>query len=395
MKRKTRFLILFTSLILATFSIAMADNSSYLDVPATLTLPAEAGTTTINVSSNSSWRVRDNTGIPGWLSKAPKTGTGDGVVTVIFTANNSMNTRTGELQFLVDEKVVKVVNVTQGFNYLDVPATLALPGEAGTAIINVSSNVSWRVRDNTGIPGWLSKAPKTGTGDGIVTVKFTTNNSMNTRTGELQFLVNEKVIKVVNVTQGYNYLNVPTTLELPANAGTTTINVSSNVSWRVRDNTGIPGWLSKTPKTGTGNGVVNVKFTANTLASTRTGELQFLVNEKIVAIVNVTQTSSVFPKSNNSDDISNNEIPTNFTLSNYPNPFNPSTTIQYTLPVAGFTEIVVYNTLGEAIQTLVSEYKSEGIYNVNFNASGLPSGMYIYTLRVGNHLETSKLILMK
>lgn len=306
-----------------------------------------------------------------------------------------MNTRTGELQFLVDEKVVKVVNVTQGFNYLDVPATLDLPGEAGTAIINVSSNVSWRVRDNTGIPGWLSKAPKTGTGDGIVTVKFTTNNSMNTRTGELQFLVNEKVIKVVNVTQGYNYLNVPTTLELPANAGTTTINVSSNVSWRVRDNTGIPGWLSKTPKTGTGNGVVNVKFTANTLASTRTGELQFLVNEKIVAIVNVTQTSSVFPKSNNSDDISNNEIPTNFTLSNYPNPFNPSTTIQYTLPVAGFTEIVVYNTLGEAIQTLVSEYKSEGIYNVNFNASGLPSGMYIYTLRVGNHLETSKLILMK
>ena len=80
---------------------------------------------------------------------------------------------------------------------------------------------------------------------------------------------------------------------------------------------------------------------------------------------------------------------------NYPNPFNPTTTINYTLPSAGFTKLSVYNTIGEEVQTLVNENQSAGTYNLNFNASDLPSGLYFYSLTSGNFTQTNKMILMK
>ena len=80
---------------------------------------------------------------------------------------------------------------------------------------------------------------------------------------------------------------------------------------------------------------------------------------------------------------------------NYPNPFNPTTTINYTLPNSGFTKLSVYNTIGEEVQTLVNENQSAGTYNLDFNASNLPSGLYFYSLTSGNFTQTNKMILMK
>jgi len=90
------------------------------------------------------------------------------------------------------------------------------------------------------------------------------------------------------------------------------------------------------------------------------------------------------------------EIPTNFSLSqNYPNPFNPSTKIKFTVPSLEYVSLVVYNSLGQEMQTLVREEKPEGIYEVSFNASNLPSGTYFYRLQAGSFVETKKMILMK
>ncbi len=92
---------------------------------------------------------------------------------------------------------------------------------------------------------------------------------------------------------------------------------------------------------------------------------------------------------------------------NYPNPFNPTTTIKYSIPVnagvdaqftkAGenFTSLRIYNILGEEVATLVNEKQSPGNYVVQFDASNLPSGVYFYTLRVGNFSATKKMILLK
>jgi hypothetical protein len=80
---------------------------------------------------------------------------------------------------------------------------------------------------------------------------------------------------------------------------------------------------------------------------------------------------------------------------NYPNPFNPSTVIKYQLPEAGLVTLNVYDVLGNEIVTLVNEKKSAGTHSVEFNGSGLPSGIYFYELVDRNFVETKKMILMK
>ena len=80
---------------------------------------------------------------------------------------------------------------------------------------------------------------------------------------------------------------------------------------------------------------------------------------------------------------------------NYPNPFNPSTTISYSIPEAGNVELKVYDILGNEVATLVNEVKSPGNYTAVLNASSFASGVYVYTLRTNNFVQTKKMILMK
>ncbi len=80
---------------------------------------------------------------------------------------------------------------------------------------------------------------------------------------------------------------------------------------------------------------------------------------------------------------------------NYPNPFNPDTKIGYTIAQAGPVSIKVYNTLGEEMTTLLDEELMPGQYEVSFNATGLPSGVYFYKLTAGSFTESKKMVLMK
>ncbi|MDE3058212.1 MAG: family 10 glycosylhydrolase [Bacteroidota bacterium] len=88
--------------------------------------------------------------------------------------------------------------------------------------------------------------------------------------------------------------------------------------------------------------------------------------------------------------------PSQFTLwQNYPNPFNPATRIRFTLQSSEFTSLKVYNVLGQIVATLVSEEKSPGTYEVELNASALPSGVYIYRLQSGSFVDVKKMLLEK
>lgn len=80
---------------------------------------------------------------------------------------------------------------------------------------------------------------------------------------------------------------------------------------------------------------------------------------------------------------------------NYPNPFNPATSIQYSIPYRSEVVLKVFDILGNEVATLVNEEKERGVYTVNFNGSGLASGMYLYRLQAGSFVETKKMILMK
>ncbi len=80
---------------------------------------------------------------------------------------------------------------------------------------------------------------------------------------------------------------------------------------------------------------------------------------------------------------------------NYPNPFNPSTIIGFEVPESGPVELTIFDTLGRRVATLVNEEMQAGVYQVNFNASGLASGMYIYHLQAGGREQTRKMIFIK
>lgn len=80
---------------------------------------------------------------------------------------------------------------------------------------------------------------------------------------------------------------------------------------------------------------------------------------------------------------------------NFPNPFNPATTLTYEIAKDGHVKLIVYNALGEAVKTLVDEFQPKSSYSVKFDATNLPSGVYLYKLQSNEYVEVRKMILTK
>ena len=118
----------------------------------------------------------------------------------------------------------------------------------------------------------------------------------------------------------------------------------------------------------------------------------------VVTLYAITRTGDIMKLTDNTIGIENNnmEIPVNFSLSqNFPNPFNPTTTINYTLPKNSEVKLTVYDALGCKIETLINKNQLPGNYKVTFDASQYPSGVYFYRLTTDGFSETKKMILIK
>lgn len=88
--------------------------------------------------------------------------------------------------------------------------------------------------------------------------------------------------------------------------------------------------------------------------------------------------------------------PNNFELlQNFPNPFNPITTISFSIQNESYVQLLIYNSIGQEIMKLVNEEKPIGKHELNWNASKFPSGIYFYQLRAGNYTQTKKMLLIK
>jgi hypothetical protein len=89
-------------------------------------------------------------------------------------------------------------------------------------------------------------------------------------------------------------------------------------------------------------------------------------------------------------------VPTHYALhQNYPNPFNPETSIGFDLPTEGWISLKVYDVLGKEVATLVEQQMQHGIHRVQWNASAIPSGVYVCQLKAGTFASTIKVLLMK
>ena len=148
-----------------------------------------------------------------------------------------------------------------------------------------------------------------------------------------------------------------------------------------------------------------------TYQATITAPIAVGVDTISAIVITGTDTVSIFWKSiviyENPVSINENpDSPDKFYLyQNSPNPFNPSTTISFSIPATGFTSLKVYNVLGNEVATLVNEEMPAGNYTVTFSAKGgsasggnaysLSSGTYFYKLQAGSFIETKKMILLK
>jgi photosystem II stability/assembly factor-like uncharacterized protein len=97
-----------------------------------------------------------------------------------------------------------------------------------------------------------------------------------------------------------------------------------------------------------------------------------------------------------SADVKVNSLHDNFQFEqNYPNPFNPTTFISFSIPHAAFITLIVYDILGNEVANLVNDYKDAGNYKLNFDASKLSSGIYIYRLQANNFTNSKRMMLLK
>jgi hypothetical protein len=145
----------------------------------------------------------------------------------------------------------------------------------------------------------------------------------------------------------------------------------------------------------------NIEYQVNTQGiGNRTVRLKLIVNNNFVTSYSLSQIYSdeaVLGKTKTKEiNINGSEVIKSYELSqNYPNPFNPATTIRYQLPKDGMVTLKVYDILGAEVVTLVNEEKAAGKYEVNFDASRLASGVYIYRIQVNEFNSVKKMVLLK
>lgn len=176
------------------------------------------------------------------------------------------------------------------------------------------------------------------------------------------------------------------------------VNVTQYKIWRKVKHNGVMGgeYLIATKNRGTTSCVDN----DYTLTNGYTDDLLFYDVRPYYSIENTYSDPSWMPvygeilyKSADSLFTTNQKIENS--ISNFPNPFNPVTSISYSIEESGLVNVKVFDLLGQQIVELVNEEKEAGNYSISFNASQLPSGIYLYTINSKNFTQSRKMLLMK
>ncbi|HEY3250438.1 MAG TPA: Omp28-related outer membrane protein [Ignavibacteria bacterium] len=108
------------------------------------------------------------------------------------------------------------------------------------------------------------------------------------------------------------------------------------------------------------------------------------------------QQTKIIPATGVTGIINQNETPNVYNLEqNYPNPFNPTTNIKFTIPKDGNVTLKIYDMLGNEVETYLNEFVKAGVYKAEFDGSNLASGIYFYTLRASDFVDTKKMTLVK
>ena len=240
----------------------------------------------LGIKSNTAWSVSSS---EAWLTCSSASGEGNEVIRIsATTANESMDKRNATILVTSKGGITKRVTVTQGtppellgFD----KESISLDHEESSDLLNILSNTTWSVSSSE---TWLSYSPASGEGDEVVLISATANESANNRSAYILVTSKEGMTRSVVVTQIGKLLGIDkTSLNFGHEASSDVLTIQSNTTWSVSSS---ETWLSCSPASGEGNGVVNISATASPIPSNRSATI--LVTSKggiIIRSMTVTQ----------------------------------------------------------------------------------------------------------
>lgn len=339
--------------------------------PANQNVSNSAGSVNFTIESNISWTTRDDV---KWLSKSIKDSSGNATLTATYEKNDLGTPRTATIT-VSGSGITKDVTVTQAASpvVLEIsPSSQSVTNLEDSVTFVISANVEWSLTKDA---DWITLSQNFGTGSTDLIVYVNENTSGISRTAKIT-LTDGNITSDVTITQSAAPIHTILAVVSPAEGGnisgtgdfvhnsSVTITCTPNIGWKFNS------WSE--------DGLIVSTDSSFTFVVTKSRNLTAQLSEI------------------STDVIRSNETPTSYNLfNNFPNPFNPTTNIKFSIPENGFVNLTVYNLLGEKVATLVNNYKSSGTYSIEFNATNLPSGTYIYTINSNNYIQSKKLILLK
>jgi uncharacterized protein YaiE (UPF0345 family) len=389
--------------------------------PSSQNVGSASGNTNISVSSNVSWSAVDNA---SWLTLSPSSGSNNQNITASFSENSATSARTATIT-VTGGGISRTATITQ--NGTNPPPSsdklvVTSPSSGQTLVPGSSHQITWSGPSSVANVGLYFSSNG---GEDWTTIVGSTVNDGNFTWTVPNVISNSCIVRAKDTRDWSNYDRSdifriakdgdpppppPTGDKLmvtsPSSGQTLVPGSSHQITWSGPSSVANVGlyfssnggedWsqiISST--TNDGNFTWTVPSAISNNCIVRIKDIKDWKHYDRSDIFKIVGSSGLAKGSTNENTFESN-LPEEFALlQNYPNPFNPTTNIQFSLPESGYTELVIYNSLGQEVQKLVSEFKSQGTYSVNFNASNLSSGIYFYSLKSGNFFQTSKMLLLE
>lgn len=363
-------------LLAQTVTVTQAEAPPALTVmPPNQSVPAPAGTTTFNVTSNTDWTVVSNA---TWCT-VTTSGTGNGVITANYSENISVTQRIATVTVTVTGLAPVAVTVTQDGAAPTlgvVPPNQDVPAPAGNTSFNVTSNTNWSAVSDA---GWCT-VTGSGSGNGMLSADYLENLTVLQRIAHITVTVSGIPPVVVTVTQSGA---TPMIAVAPLNRtvspmpGTTDFSVSSNTDWTATSDS---AWCVVTPG-GSGNGTIVANYSENPYYIQRVATITVVASGAPVQQVTVSQLQSTVSVSDQQTE----------GIRIYPNPTAGKFRITARGPGAVQLEVKVMDFTGK----IVSSKSCTAGNDCNFDLTTLPEGCYFIRIKSGNDYLTRKLIIIR
>ncbi len=258
--------------------------------PSSRNVSKDAGSTTFDITSNIDWTATENT---DWFSIDKNSGNGNAILTITYSANPTIQERSGSITLTGNgvSDIVLTVNQAEDDAVLEAdPSSRNVSKDAGSTTFDITSNIDWTATENT---DWFSIDKNSGNGNATLTLTYSANPTIQQRSGSITLSGNgvSDVVLTVNQAEGDAVLEAqPSSRNVGAEAGTTTFDITTNIDWAVTENT---NWFSVDPMSGSRNTTITVTYEQNLTAYHRSGEISLSGNNVPNVLLEIEQYCSI------------------------------------------------------------------------------------------------------